>query len=417
MLSPPGVKGMSAQFTYRDLYHEPPASRHGVTKLSPKLYYLVVVGTGSLAVAQYFFLPNNLGATEFGYVVLGLSMIQAGLQLTDLGLVNASFRTDIAADTRVALRINAITVCTLICAGGIAACAVAGVFGHTSAFVAAAALVCAMWLIGDRANSSASAQRGNERTTTRYNIVWQNSPKAGTILGSMAGTALAAMLGAIVTSLLFSRPQLPRRPQWAFLRATRHLWLPGFAVSLTAFLLTWTETYILSAIVGIDEAGTYQAVVRPLTGITYLYLPIVALIQAAHNGSAHRRVLRLTGAAVTVGVAGSAAIAVFLLTLGQKIWPDFTFELSVVAFAAVASAAMCTASLAGTQLLLRGHHVAASANSVLGAAVLIVVSVLTIGSMGATGAAVASASAWVVVTICHVVVLVSVRRRNRGVLR
>ena len=82
------------------------------------------------------------------------------------------------------------------------------------------------------------------------------------------------------------------------MRINRNFWMPGLAVSSSAFFMTWTDTYSLSIVSGIDEAGQYQAIVRPLTGITYLYLPILALIQAAHNATAQKRVKRLMVAGV-----------------------------------------------------------------------------------------------------------------------
>lgn len=414
VVSPSRAGTLAAHLTYTDLIDRPPKSTRGPQKVTPRLYCTVVVGTGVLAVAQFYFLPNNLGLAEFGYVVLGLSVVQAGLQLSDLGMVNASLRSDLAGEVRVALRVNAVAVASLICVAGIVACAGLALGGHSSALVAAAALVCALWLIGDRAHASAAVQSGDEKMTTRYNVVWQNSPKIGTIVGSFANSAFISMLGAVVTSLILSRPQLPPRPDWTFLRNSHHLWLPGLAVSVSAFLLTWTETYLLSAISGVDEAGQYQAVVRPLTGITYLYLPLVALIQAAHNAAAGRRVRLLTGFALGAGTFGSAAVAVFLVAAGRKIWPDFSFDLAVIIPAAIASTAMCASTVVGTQLVLRGNHLVASVNSALGAVVLLVTAVVTVESMGAAGAALASACAWSFVALCHVGFLLVVRYRRKG---
>ena len=115
--------------------------------------------------------------------------------------------------------------------------------------------------------------------------------------------------------------------------------------------MTWTDTYSLSIVSGVDEAGQYQAIVRPLTGITYLYLPIVALIQAAHNATAERRVKLLMVSGIALGGLGSMAIAVFLVIFGRDIWPDFRFDTKVVVAAAVAATAMCVAAIIGIQLL------------------------------------------------------------------
>ncbi|MGE2735307.1 hypothetical protein [Mycolicibacterium vaccae] len=375
----------------------------------------MVVATGSLAVAQFYFLPNNLGATEFGYVVLGISVIQAGLQLADLGMVNASLRSDVAADLRESMRVNAVAVASIICVIGIVGCSIVAMLrGSTSPLIVAAALACALWLVGHRADASAAAQCGDEQRTTRHNVIWQNAPKIGSIGGSFGGTALLALVGALATSILSSRPRMPRMPDWLLLRSSHRLWLPGLAVALSAFLLSWTETYVLTIFAGVDEAGQYQAVVRPLTGITYLYLPIVAMIQAAHNVAARRRVFLLTGAGLGIGALGSGGVALFLVLAGRRIWPEFDFDSTVVAGAAVACAAMCASTVIGTRLVVRGYHVIASCNAVFGAVVLIVVSLLTVDSLGARGAALASACAWTSVVLCHMGHLMVVGRRQRG---
>jgi O-antigen/teichoic acid export membrane protein len=372
----------------------------------------VVLLTGALAVAQFYFLPNNLGVGQFGTLILGLSVLQAALQFSDLGSLNASLRSDLPGELRELLRENAVTIASIVCLGGTVVSVAVGLSGRSLGYVAAAAFLCAVLLIGDRANASAAIQIGDEKAATRYNLTWQNAPKLGSIVGSLAHTAVAAMLGAILTSLLCSRPRLPKRFSWNFLRSNCSFWLPGLTVALSGFLLTWTDTYILSFVAGVDEAGQYQAVVRPLTGITYAYLPIVALIQAAHNACARRRVRLLTFGSIGMGVAGSAIISTLLIVLGGKIWPDFRFDPGVVAFAALASSGMCASTVVGTQLVLRGHHLAATVNSTLGAVVLVVVSVLTVEAWGALGAALASASAWLLVAVLHVGFFVWTRRRR-----
>lgn len=410
-----GRQGLASSVLYTDLVERPDPGGRGCQPVTPGLYCTIVAVTGALAVAQFYFLPNNLGAIEFGYVVLALSFLQAGLQLSDLGLINASLRTDLPPELRVQLRVNAVGVASVVCLCGVAACAGLAMGGSNSAVVAGAALVCAVWLIGDRAHASAAAQTGAETATSRYNLVWQNAPKAGSIAGSFGGTALTAMLGAIGTSMLLRRPQLPRLPKWSFLQSSWQVWLPGAGVSLTAFLLTWAETYLLSAVVGVAEAGQYQAVVRPLTGITYLYLPLVALIQAAHNADAHRRVQRLTMLALGLGLLGSVGTGAMLLGVGSTIWPDFHFDTAVVIPAVVAALAICASAVVGVQLLVRGHHVAASANTAVGAVVLLLMSFYTVPSMGAAGAALSSASAWSVVVLGHLLFLFVDRRRPRAV--
>ncbi|WP_067530918.1 hypothetical protein [Nocardia crassostreae] len=381
------------------------------TRISLRTYVGVVALTGSLAVAQFYFLPNNLGIRGFGMVALGLSVIQAALQFGDLGAINASLRTDVDPDLRAALREQAVEISTLACLAGIAVSCVFGVAGVPLGYVCAAAFASALLVVGGRAHASAAAQRGDEQSSTRHNIVWQNAPKLGSIAGSFGGSALASMLGAVASATLFGRPGMPPRPRWELWRDTRRYWLPGLAVSGTAFAMSWADTYALSALAGLDEAGQYQAIVRPLTGITYLYLPVVALIQAAHNAAAQRRERLLTMAGVGAGALGAVLVAAFLLGFGHRIWPDFRFDPAVVAAASVAAVAMCVATVVGVQLILRGMQVIASAIAIVGAIVLLAVSLGTVGSLGALGAGLAAAVAWTGVAAANGLALV--RRDDR----
>ena len=405
------------RLTYTDQFVRPDPGGPPRSRVSILAYASVVLLTGSLAIAQFYFLPNNLGATEFGLTVLGLSVIQGALQFSDVGSINASLRSDLTDDLRVALRDNAVSISSIVCLSGIIVSCALGFAGASFGYVSATAFACSLLLIGGKAHASAAVQMSDEKGATRHNVIWQNSPKIGSIIGSFGTTALASMLGALATSAVFSRPQIPRRPSWSFLRSNRNAWMPGLAVSSSAFLMTWTDTYSLSIVSGMNEAGQYQAIVRPLTGITYLYLPIIALIQAAHNATAQKRVKLLMVAGVALGGLGSVMIAVFLMIFGRDVWPDFRFDTKVVAAAAVAATAMCVATVIASQLLLLGKHVIASVNTTVGAAVLLVLSLLTVETMGALGAALASAIAWIVVAVCHSAVYFTLSRRIRTSVR
>ena len=390
-----------SRLRYTDQFVRPVAGSLRHSRVSKLRYGSVVLLTGLLAVAQFYFLPNNLGPTEFGLAVLGLSVIQAALQFSDLGSINASLRSDLTDELRAALRENAVSISSMFCLCGVIASCALGFAGALFGYVSAAAFACALFLIGGKAHASAAVHMGDEKSATRHNVIWQNSPKFGSIIGSFGTTALASMLGALVTSVLFSRPQIPRRPSWSFLRTNRNFWIPGLAVSSSAFLLTWTDTYSLSIVSGLDEAGQYQAIVRPLTGITYIYLPILALIQAAHNANAETRVKRLMVAGGALGASGSVVISVFLVVFGEEVWPDFRFDTKVVVVAAVAVTAMCIGTIIGIQLVSRGRHTTVSLNAAFAATVLLVLSLLTVEKLGALGAGLSSAIAWIVVTACH----------------
>jgi O-antigen/teichoic acid export membrane protein len=404
-----------SRLMYADQFARLEAGRPRSSRVSIWAYGSVVLLTGSLAIAQFYFLPNNLGPTEFGLTVLGLSVIQAAFQFSDVGSINASLRTDLTDELRVALRMNAVSISSIVCLGGIIVSCGLGFIGATFGYVSAAAFSCALLLVGGKAHASAAVQMGDEKGATRHNLIWQNSPKLGSIIGSFGTTAVKTMLAAVITSALFSRPHVPHTPRWSFVRINRNLWMPGLAVAIGGFLMTWTDTYALSIVSGIDEAGQYQAVVRPLTGITYLYLPIIALIQAADNATAHKRVKLLAVAGIAVGGLGSVAIAVFLVIFGRDFWPDFRFDTKVVVAAAVAATAMCVATIMGIHLVQQGKHIIGFVNSTIGAALLLVLSLLTVGTMGALGAALASAIAWTFIMVSNGLVYFTQCRPTRSV--
>lgn len=382
-------------------------------RLSVTGYAGVVLLTGSLAVLQFYFLPRNLSATEFGFTVLGLSVTQAALQFTDGGLINASLRSDVPDEVRVALRAHAVSISHIACAILIAISCCLGIAGMPFGYIAAAGFACGVLLIGGRAQASATVHLSDEKAATWHNISWQNAPKIGSVAGSFGGSAISTMLAALATSALFGRPHLPHRIQVRFIRDNRRLWLPGIAVSLSGFLLSWVDTYTLSLVSGVSEAGAYQAIVRPLTGITYLYLPLIALIQAAYNARDDKRVKLLMATSISLGAAGSALVAAFLILYGHAIWPQFDFDRRTAVAAALAATAMCASAVLGGQLVLQGRQIAAAVNTSLGAITLVIVSLVTVRELGAFGAGLASAAAASLVVVAHGTVLLLNNRTKR----
>ncbi len=369
--------------------------------LSPLLYLGFVAVTAGLAVAQFYFLPRNLGPAQFALAALALSVIQGAQQFGDLGAHNASLRVSLPREERVRLRESALLLSTVVCLAGVVVGLGLGVAGVGFGYLAACACATAWFLTPDKVHSSGAVQLGDERAATRHNLVWQNAPKVGSVVGSFGGTALSTVLGALANALLFYRPALPRLGAGRLLLSQAHLILPGLALSVSAFLMMWTDTYALSAVAGLADAGQYQAVVRPLTGITYLYLPVISLIQAAHNAGLVRRERRLMMMGALMGVGGSLGVGLGLYLFGQSIWPAFTFPADVVLACGAAAALACASAVVGGQLTLRGRQGVAAVNTLLGAGLLLVLSLVLIPGLGAVGAGLASASAWALVVVCH----------------
>ena len=373
--------------------------------LTSRQYLGFVAITSGLAVAQFYFLPRNLGPTQFATAVLALSVIQGAQQLGDFGAHNASLRAGLPRADRIQLRESAVLLSTVTCLIGILTGVVVGLSGSPFGYLVALACGTALLLAPSKAHSSGAIQLGDERAATMHNLVWQNASKFGSIVGSFGGTALLSILGALINATLLYRPALPRFVAWAVLKAHARVILPGLALSVSAFFMMWIDTYTLSSVTGLADAGQYQAVVRPLTGITYLYLPVISLIQAAHNAGLLQRERRLMVVASMLGVGGSFGIAVGLYLVGERIWPAFDFAPEVVAACGAAAGLAALSAVVGGQLTLRGRQGWAAANTVLGALVLLLLSLLLIPRIGAVGAGLASAAAWLLVALCHAVVL------------
>ncbi|MGE4008736.1 MAG: hypothetical protein AB7F12_22740 [Pseudonocardia sp.] len=330
-----------------------------------------------------------------------MSLLQAALQFADLGFFNASLRSDLSAVDRTTLRKAGVSIAWITCVSGMLAATVASITVSGVALLAVLAFVCALLVVGDKARGSAAVHLGDEVRATRNNTSWQNSPKLGSIIGSFGHSALLTMAGAAVSAALFSRPAFPNAIDLRWVRKTARFWGPGLAVAATAFIATWAETYVLSISAPIASVGQYQAVVRPLTGVTYLYLPVVSLIQAASNSGRWSRARKLTAAGISIGFTGSTLVGLAMFFFGRQIWPDFDFRTDVIVFAAVASFGMCISALLGTHLLLLGKHVAAATNSAIGAIALLVAAIVLVPSGGEVGAAVSSSLAWTIVVACH----------------
>lgn len=397
---------------YADLAAEGVPGPQTRRALPPRLYLGFVALTGGLAVAQFYFLPRNLGPVEFATAALALSVIQGAQQLGDLGAHNASLRVALPREHRIQLRESALFLSTMVCLTGVVLGLFLGITGTGLGYLVACAFATALFLAPSKTHSSGAIQLGDERAATKYNLVWQNAPKLGSVVGSFGGTALLSIVGALVNAVLFYRPALPRFVAWHVLRSNAHLILPGLALSVSAFLMLWIDTYALSAFAGLADAGQYQAVVRPLTGITYLYLPLVSLIQAAHNAGLVRRERRLMTVAGLLGVGGSLGIACGLYLFGGLIWPEFSFPADVVAACGTAAGLACLSAVVGGQLALRGRQGWAAGNTILGAVVLLLLSLLLIPTLGALGAGLASASAWALVVGSHSIVLWWTLRRR-----
>ncbi|MFB2599451.1 lipopolysaccharide biosynthesis protein [Herbiconiux sp. P17] len=363
--------------------------------------YLVYVGvTAILALGQMLFLPRFLDATQFGLLALAMSATQAIQQFGDMGFGNAAARVSVDKPLRRTFREIGLTISYLVCAGFCVALLLLTVFGaidgaETAVF--AVAVLTALTLAASKMRASARTESGDERWASVENSIWQNAPKVGMLATAFGGTALITLAGGLVSAAVLGRPLLPRVwPRWRQITTNFRYWSPGLILVASAFAVTWADTYILTSIQGVADAGSYQAIMRPLIGVTYLYLPILGLVQSSANRLDWRRVSRLTTIALGITTVAAALIAVALIFIGSIIWPMYSFPPLVVILAAGSVVASAASALFGTRLLVIGKQMLSAGATLLGLAALVILSLLLIPSLGMLGAAIGSITGWTI---------------------
>ncbi|WP_248704998.1 lipopolysaccharide biosynthesis protein [Curtobacterium sp. MWU13-2055] len=372
-------------------------------RLGRNLYLLFVGVTAFLALAQMVLLPRNLSAFEFGTLSIALSLTQAVQQFGDLGFSNAAFRRELDSSLRGELREYGLTNVFVVSTVAILVAAVAAFAGAFSWYgfgVLALAVLSGTVLAASKMSANSAIEAGDERAAAVQNAVWQNAPKLGMIVGSFGGTALASSIGAVVTAVGFGRPRLPRR--WAtpttFSRHAR-LWAPGLTLVAAAFAASWVDTYILTALQGVDAAGAYQAILRPLLGVTYIYLPVVAILQSAANRGQWQRMRRLRLASVGGSAACAALVAAALIMIGDQVWPEYKFPTVAVVLCAVSVVAGCASTVFGTELLVHGRQGFSAVATLGGAAVLAALTAALVPHLGLVGAAAGSCAGWLTAAV------------------
>ncbi len=382
------------------------------TKLSFKVYCAILVFTASLAASQILILPWAMTPADFALVILAISITQAFQQAGDLGFGNASFRSDVAPEVRVKLRESALLASTvswcltmLICIGG------SFVLG-AQVIIIAAALTAGWLLTASKMRASSAIQHLDERRAATENLIWQNAPKLGLISGSFFGATMSVALGALAAAGL-GRPRLPTSHGFAgALKTQWRLWVPGLGLVVSAFLMAWAETYVLTIASDLVSVAQYQAVVRPMTGLTYVYLPLVSLLQVALNARNFGRALKILSAALAAVSLAAGAMGLLLVCYGSLVWVDFDFPVALVALVAGSTIACAISAFAGNFLIVFGHQVVAAVCTALGAITLVVLSAVLVQSYGIEGAALASLSAWSLVALLQVGFALQLRIRN-----
>ena len=386
-------------------------------------YVFFVAVSGSLAALQLLVLPRALDRAEFAVVVLAVSVTQGLLAIGDLGLGLFASDTTRRQGTRRELRALvlavAVSLSTLV-AGVFALVAavdrdVEGVLWSSLCIGALTALV--LWPRAVR--SLASTAAGDEVGTLHNNLLWQNAPKLGMVLLAVTTRSpLAALLAGLLGSVLAGRLVSPTRiPLVVSTRPPLGKWSVALGFKVTSFGLIWADSYVIAAVAGLEQAGQYQVVARTLTAVTYLYLPLLALAEAAFNAGNRRRWLRtvLLAGAVTGAIDG--LMVLLLLRLAPRIWPSYEISPQVAWLLAGASFVAFVSAAAGTLLLITGRRTSVLCANIAGLTVMVALATALVPRFGASGAATGSLFGYGVAAAVQLSVIFAVARRDPGLFR
>lgn len=364
------------------------------TNLSRRIYIVTSLLTVGLVGVQMYVLPRQLDAADLGMLMIAISLTQGFQQFGDIGFANAAARSKLKNTLRSEYRELGLALTWT--SGGIAivifcGLSMADMMRWQTSVVLTCAVATALMLAASKMRASANIEAGNERATIRENLVWQNAPKVGLIIGCL-GNALTASGLALVSALALGRPLFPIRGlSLRLVKSSAKHWAPGFALVLAGFCLTWSDTYILGALGGLEDVGNYQAVLRPLTGITYLYLPLLAMVQAALNRSESNRANRYSIIGIVFALFGSAILAVLLIFWGPAIWPEYEFPFSLVIILSIATILLAASAFFGIRLLVDGKQAWCAFATMAGVITNVAIAFILIPVFGLEGAAIAAA--------------------------
>lgn len=337
-------------------------------------------------------------------VAIAISVTQAVQGFGDFGLYSGSSRRDLDEHYRLSMRDDgyAVSVVTAVLVlGAICVAAFTSFLEPRGAGVYAAAILAGAVLSARKAESLSAVQFGDEVRAARLNLVWQNAPKVGMLVGGVAtGTALGTLAGGLLSAIGFASPMRPRLSGLiSRLRLTKRHWAPGLLLVVSAFAAQWIETYVLTIASGLAAVGEYQAILRPMIAATYLYLPLVGMLHVALNLRLASRARRLTLGALTVVAIYVSLAGAALVTLGSAVWPEYRFPVSVVAIVGAATWVSSCSAVLGAHLLVDGAHYRAAVATIAGAIVLLLSSLMMVPDLGITGAALGSLFGWATAAI------------------
>jgi O-antigen/teichoic acid export membrane protein len=215
---------------------------------------------------------------------------------------------------------------------------------------------------------------------------------------------IALLRRSLPAEVTAATPEYRTRP-W-LLSAMPFLWILGMNV-----ILTYTDVIMLGLLVGSEPAGVYRVasqmasfIAFPLTAVNLAFAPSIARLYAQNDTAALQR--KATRAAQAI-LAMALPVTVILDLFGQSILRLFGDEfvlgypaLAILSVGYLLNAAMGTS---GYLLIMTRHERAAAATFAGSAAISIVGNLVLIPAWGVNGAAVATATSVIFVSVIFAV--------------
>jgi len=343
----------------------------GRSRLSAPRYVSYAGAALWLAAVQLALLPRWLSAQQFGTVVLGISATQGVLQLGDLGFSRLCIDARRSPHHQAGLRAEGRSLILLTTAAVTAAAALAWMLlpeQRPVCLAIALGALAAAAVSTSRFRAAALEVAGDEQRAAMQNFLWSNAPKIGLVVALPAFRSATAILAtSVVAGIALCRPAAVRlRLALAAARRYRQ-WAYPFISIAAGFVLTWSDTYFLSAHLGLGAAGAYEAVFRVLGVCSYGFLPWASVITSRVSVDEASPVRRPLAAALATTVVAMAGGAVLLSSAGTRLFPRLDLPLDAIPPLVLFYLATTVAACVGSALYVRGRLDAVTRASVVGA--------------------------------------------------
>lgn len=380
------------------------------TRLGGPLYAVVVICGLGLAAGQILLLPRLLGSAEFGVAIIGFSLTQAGLSVGDLALSFTSQSTTLPEARRAEYREAALLVATILVGGAALVTLIVGQFhGQRSMLVAAAlGLLSALVLEGSLLRARSWEQAGDEKRAALENLCWQNAPKFGLLVGAAIGRSpVACLAGGILCSLAVGRPLFPRFSPRALsvLRDWRR-WGPALLSVVAVFAVTWGDTYVLAAHLGLAAAAGYETTYRAMSSVTYLFQPWNSVMLSRLNAGVANSVGPILALSLAITAAGLAVLTILIRVEARRLFPGLPIAFGALGPLTALFLFANVSYLLGNVLVSRGQFgVTVLANCAALVVAVVGHGVFTTRGAATTAAVVSASSGGAAALVCCVAVM------------